>query len=51
MTVRIPQGLPSQRRPDSGVNVLDYELAQLKAQTLGDLGRQVEQALERLRTF
>jgi hypothetical protein len=51
MTLRIPQGLPSQRRPDSGVNVLDYELAQLKAQTLGDLGRQVEQALERLRTF
>jgi hypothetical protein len=51
MTLRIPQGLPSAQRPDSGVNVLDYELAQLKAQTLGDLGRKVEQALERLRSF
>ncbi len=49
MTVRLPQSLVSGQRAESGLNVLDYEIAQLKAQTLGDLGRQVEAALERLR--
>lgn len=49
MTFRIPQSLSPGHRPESGVNVLEYELAQLKAQALGDLGRQVEEALARLR--
>jgi hypothetical protein len=51
MTLRIPQGLAAGHRPDSGANVLDYEIAQMRAQALGDLGRQVEQALDRLRAF
>jgi hypothetical protein len=34
-----------------GWNVLDYEIAQQKAQTLGNLGSQVEQALAKLRAF
>ncbi len=42
MAVRIPQSLSSGLRPESGWSVLDYELHQQKAQTLGDLGAQVE---------
>jgi hypothetical protein len=40
---------PSQ--PETGWSVLEYELAQQKAQTLGNLGAQVERALARLRAF
>jgi len=38
-------------RPETGWSVLDGEIAQQKAQTLGTLGTQVEQALARLRAF
>ncbi len=49
MAVRISQSLSSGLRPESGWSVLDYELHQQKAQTLGDLGAQVERALAALR--
>jgi hypothetical protein len=49
MAVRPPQSLAPHRA--QSVGVLDYEIAQQKAQTLGDLGRQVEQAIAALRAF
>jgi hypothetical protein len=51
MSVRIPQNLAGGHKPETGWSVLDYEIAQQKAQTLGNLGQQVEQALARLRAF
>ena len=51
MTFRLPQSLSGHLRPETGWGVLDYELHQQKAQTLGDLGAQVEQALAALHTF
>ena len=50
MAVRIPQ---SYRRASTGNrwDVLDYELREQKAQTLGNLGSQVERALAALRAF
>jgi hypothetical protein len=51
MSVRIPQSLAGSHKPETGWSVLDYEIAQQKAQTLGNLGQQVEQALARLRAF
>jgi hypothetical protein len=51
MTFRIPQSLAARHQPESGLNVLDYEIAQQKAQALGHLGQQVEQSLARLRAF
>jgi hypothetical protein len=51
MSVRPPQSLTPGRAVETGLNVLDYEIAQQKAQTLGDMGQQVEQALSRLRAF
>ncbi len=49
MPLRPPQSFTSRRRPDSGWSVLDYEIAEQKAQTLGRLGHEVEQALARLK--
>jgi hypothetical protein len=51
MTFRLPQSLTPGRTVETGMNVLDYEIAQQKAQTLGDMGQQVEASLARLRAF
>src|SRR3712207_2239274 len=51
MSLRPPQRFALGNTPESGCSVLDYEIAQQKAQTLGNLGQQVEQALARLRAF
>lgn len=51
MAVRLPQSLFTGRQPETGWSVLDYELREQKAHTLGALGRQVEQALAALRAF
>ncbi|WP_406857825.1 DUF6665 family protein [Alsobacter sp. KACC 23698] len=51
MSLRPPQSLAGGHRPETGANVLDYEIAQQKAEALGDTGRKVEQALETLRAF
>jgi hypothetical protein len=51
MTVRPPQSLASSLTREAHCNVLEYEILQQKAQTLGTLGRQVEQALAALRAF
>ena len=48
MTFRLPQSLTGGFRLETGANVLDTEIAQQKAQALGDLGQQVELALARL---
>jgi hypothetical protein len=49
MSLRLPQTLAGSARGQTGANVLDVEIAQQRAQTLGDLGHQVEQALARLK--
>ncbi|MFO1151516.1 MAG: DUF6665 family protein [Alsobacter sp.] len=49
MSFRLPQTLAGPARGQSGASVLDVEIAQQRAQTLGDLGHQVEQALQALR--
>ncbi len=51
MTFRIPQSLTSGPTRETGWSVLDYEILQQKAQTLGNLACRVEQALAVLRTF
>jgi hypothetical protein len=51
MSLRMPQSLALSHKPETGWSVLDYEIAQQKAQTLGNLGQQVEHALARLRAF
>ena len=51
MSFRLPQSLTPGRLVETGMNVLDHEIAQQKAQTLGDMGQQVEYALARLRSF
>lgn len=51
MTFRMPQGIASGPRRDTGANVLDTEIAQLKAEALGSVGTQVEQAMARLKAF
>lgn len=49
MTLRMPQHLSAGLKPETGWSVLDYELLQQKAHTLGSLGSQVEHALAALR--
>jgi hypothetical protein len=51
MAVRIPQSLSTALQQEDGWSVLDYELREQKAHTLGTLGGQVEQALAALRAF
>ncbi len=51
MAVRIPQSLAAGPQPETGWSVLDYELREQKAHTLGALSSQVEQALAALRAF
>ena len=51
MAVRIPQSLSTGFERESGRNVLEHELREQKAQALGTLRDQVEQALAALRTF
>jgi hypothetical protein len=51
MTVRPPQSFSTGLARETGWSVLDCEILQQKAHTLGTLGSQVEQALARLRTF
>ncbi|MBM6596520.1 DUF6665 family protein [Microvirga pudoricolor] len=51
MAVRIPQSLLTGLQPETGWSVLDYELREQKARTLGTLSSQVEQALAALRVF
>jgi hypothetical protein len=51
MAVRVPQSLTTSLQPETGWSVLDYELREQKAHTLGTLSGQVEQALAALRAF
>jgi hypothetical protein len=51
MAVRIPQSLSTGLQPETGWSVLDYELREQKAHTLGTLSGQVEQALAALRSI
>ena len=51
MAVRIPQSLSTGLQQEPGWRVLDYELREQQAQTLGTLSGQVEQALAALRAF
>jgi hypothetical protein len=51
MAVRIPQSLSTGLSRETGWDVLDYELREQKAHTLGKLGGQVEQVLVALRAF
>lgn len=51
MAVRLPQSVSPDLQPETGWSVLDYELREQKAQTLGTLGAQVEHALAALRAF
>ena len=51
MAVRIPQSLSTGLQPETGWSVLDHELREQKAHTLGILSGQVEQALAALRAF
>jgi hypothetical protein len=51
MSLRIPQTLSGSQNLETGWSELDFDIAQQKAQTLGTLGTQVEQALARLRAF
>ena len=51
MAVRIPQSLSAGLQQETGWSVLDYELREQKAQALGTLSGQVEQALAALRSF
>jgi hypothetical protein len=51
MAVRIPQSLSASPSRDTGWDVLDSELREQKAQTLGNLGGQVERALAALNAF
>lgn len=51
MAVRIPRAFPSGPKQETGWNVLDYEIAEQKARSLGSLGAQVEHALAALRAF
>ena len=51
MAVRPPQSLASSLTREARWNVLEYEILQQKAETLGTLGRRVEQALAALRAF
>lgn len=51
MVVRIPQSLSTGLNRETGWDVIDYELREQKAQTLGNLGGQVERALAALRAF
>jgi hypothetical protein len=51
MSVRPPRHLTGSHRAETGWNILDYELAEQKAQTLGALGSEVERALAKLRAF
>ncbi|KLK94545.1 hypothetical protein AA309_02945 [Microvirga vignae] len=51
MAVRLPQNLSAGLQQETGWSVLDYELREQKAQTLGTLSGQVEQALAALRAF
>lgn len=49
MSLRIP--LSAVSGPPSRLDALDYDIAQQKADALGRIGRQVEQALGRLRAL
>jgi len=51
MSLRMPQSLSTGLKAETGWSVLNYEILQQKAQTLGNLGRQVELALATLRAF
>ena len=51
MAVRLPQSLSTGLQRETGWSVLDYELREQKAQTLGTLSSQVEQALAALQAF
>jgi hypothetical protein len=51
MAVRIPQSLSTGLQLETGWSVLDHELREQKAHTLGTLSSQVEQALAALRSF
>src|SRR4051812_3341895 len=51
MTLRLPLKSTASQNVETGWEVLGHEVAQQKAQTLGSLTTQVEEALARLRTF
>lgn len=51
MAIRLPQNPSAGLQQETGWSVLDYELREQKAHTLGTLGGQVEQALASLHAF
>lgn len=51
MSFRLPQSLSGGHQPQAGSNVLETEILQQKAESLGHMGHQVEKALARLRDF
>ena len=51
MSLRLPQNFSTGLERDSGSSALDYEILAEKAQTLGYLGRRLEQALDGLHRF
>jgi len=51
MSVRLPQNLVTKPGPDTGAGVLEVEIRAEQAASLGRGGRDVEQALRRLRDF
>ena len=51
MAVRIPQNLSTDHQKETGWGVLDYEIREQIAHTLGTLGGQVERALAALRAL
>ena len=48
MSLRSPSGYSSNSPAESGLNVLDYEIAQEKAASLGRAGAAVREAMDRL---
>ena len=51
MAVRVPQSLSAGLQRETGWSVLDYELREQKAHTLGTLSGQVEQSVAALQAF
>jgi len=51
MSVRPPQSFYQALSPESGLNILEYELAAERAASLGQQGRKLEASLEKLRQW
>jgi hypothetical protein len=51
MSVRAPQSFYQSRSPESGLNILEYELAAERAAALGRHGKKLEACLAKLRQW